>query len=90
MERINNGIKDLWDAVLAMNKQWMDAYSRGDAIDVGAFYTDDAQSLPRNRKKGSSLLYILLFGFRNFKVIFKVLLCSLGYFHHMILESNFN
>ena len=60
MERINNSIKDLWDAVLAMNKQWMDAYSRGDAIDVGAFYTDDAQSLPRNRKKGSNLLFISL------------------------------
>ena len=52
MERINNSIKELWDAVLAMNKQWMDAYSRGDAIGVGAFYTDDAQSLPPNREKG--------------------------------------
>jgi len=41
----------LWGAVLAMNKQWMDAYSRGDAIGVGAFYTDDAQSLPPNRKR---------------------------------------
>ena len=80
MERINNSIKDLWDAVLAMNKQWIDAYSRGDAIDVGAFYTDDAQSLPRNRKKGSSLLYILLFGFRNSKMISKAILWSLVFF----------
>jgi len=61
LERINNSIKELWGAVLAMNKQWMDAYSRGDAIGVGAFYTDDAQSLPPNRKKGSSLLLIYSF-----------------------------
>jgi ketosteroid isomerase-like protein len=40
--------KELWDAILEANKQWMDAYSRGDAVSVGAFYTDDARSLPPN------------------------------------------